>query len=353
MLHPSTRKLIDRLSEMTQQARIDWAEGENHSIVYETEGYRITLNGDPGSLLLSDLNGKELEHASADELAATTDETGTNYGQILSDMKIEAGRIARGTEKAISAVLAGLEAPLEEIASAPASAISTGEDPEGESVAEATAELADATDPGTDDPHDHTATPDPEDGLSEEAASMTEEVAKMADAVNAIETAVEDNATPNPEPQEMDADAMPTTDAGVEPASWASQPDMTEEPVAYEADEPSAGSSDAIDALTETPQADTGPITTERSDQELDTASMEAVSLSGLAGGDSVHDSAQTEPDAILPSAVEADVTATEPAPQPTPETIMETDAADDVDTGRSEPAASPEPAKSKFNPWL
>ena len=29
MLHPSTKKLIDKLSEMTRKQRVSWIEGEN------------------------------------------------------------------------------------------------------------------------------------------------------------------------------------------------------------------------------------------------------------------------------------------------------------------------------------
>jgi hypothetical protein len=38
MLHPSTKRLIDKLSEMTRKQRVAWSEGENGAITHDTEG---------------------------------------------------------------------------------------------------------------------------------------------------------------------------------------------------------------------------------------------------------------------------------------------------------------------------
>ncbi|MEM9668548.1 MAG: hypothetical protein AAF950_06440 [Pseudomonadota bacterium] len=109
MLHPSTKKLIDRLAEMTAQRKISWALGEtDKSIVYETEGYRVLLEGSPLQMRLTDALGSELETASSDDLKATKHADGGSYADILDKLHTEALRVAKGTETAISAVLQGL-----------------------------------------------------------------------------------------------------------------------------------------------------------------------------------------------------------------------------------------------------
>lgn len=109
MLHPSTKKLIDRLADMTVQKKIDWMSGDQaDTLVFDTEGYRVLLQGDPATLRLTDALGRELESASPDELAATPHDGGGTYGATMATMRREALRIARGTEGAISAVLGGL-----------------------------------------------------------------------------------------------------------------------------------------------------------------------------------------------------------------------------------------------------
>jgi hypothetical protein len=117
MLHPSTRKLIDRLAEMTELGKLDWTEGENGSLVYSTEGYSVCLPEGAQEIIIQSIDGKELERAAAEDLASTMSEHGTSYAQIVADMGAEANRYARGTETAISSLLAGMaepEAPVEE-----------------------------------------------------------------------------------------------------------------------------------------------------------------------------------------------------------------------------------------------
>lgn len=116
MLHPSTKKLIDRLAEMTFQRKIDWVSGEREdSLVYDTEGYRVLLEGDPVTLVLTDALGRELESATPTDLADTKNSDGVTYQQAIADMRKEAMRIARGTELAISAVLQGLDDDVEPV----------------------------------------------------------------------------------------------------------------------------------------------------------------------------------------------------------------------------------------------
>lgn len=109
MLHASTRKLIDRLSEMTELGKLDWTQSEDGNLAYATEGYSVSLTEAPNQVIITSKDGKELERATADEIAATEQEDGTSYTTVVAAMTKEAARIARGTETAISTLLAGME----------------------------------------------------------------------------------------------------------------------------------------------------------------------------------------------------------------------------------------------------
>jgi hypothetical protein len=110
MLHPSTKKLIDKLSEMTRKQRVSWIEGENGTVVHDTEGYRVVLTPEPHGVILTDAVGREIETCSPEEIADEKDAAGRPYSQFVGELFREAHRHARGAEKAISALLAGLEA---------------------------------------------------------------------------------------------------------------------------------------------------------------------------------------------------------------------------------------------------
>ncbi|MEC7288854.1 MAG: hypothetical protein VXW22_02000 [Pseudomonadota bacterium] len=136
MLHPSTRKLIDRLAEMTELGKLDWTEGEDNSVVYATEGYCVCLPDGANEIVITSKDGKELERASADELGATQSDSGTPYSQIVAGMAAEAARVARGTEAAISSLLAGMDDPVaEEAPEEPTESVAEPEDPGDEMAA--------------------------------------------------------------------------------------------------------------------------------------------------------------------------------------------------------------------------
>lgn len=109
MIHPSTRKLIDRLNELTLEDRVSWAEGEDGMIVFDSTDYRVTLSVDPNELRLSDALGKELEHVTPDELAGTANDEGVGYTELVDTMYVEGLRIAKGTKTAIDKIMAGLD----------------------------------------------------------------------------------------------------------------------------------------------------------------------------------------------------------------------------------------------------
>lgn len=182
MLHPSTKKLIDRLSDMTARGKLTWKEGHDDSVVYATEGYSVALSTAPHELIITSKDGKELERATTEELAATPLESGGTYTEAIASMRAQAARIARGTETAISSLLAGIEQS--EVPAAEAAPVSEESD-----VAEATIE--DPTDESTtqamfasppEDPAEPAAQP-------EDEPDMTAAVARLADEVNTREQA--------------------------------------------------------------------------------------------------------------------------------------------------------------------
>ncbi|MCF6328346.1 MAG: hypothetical protein L3J02_00890 [Henriciella sp.] len=115
MLHPSTKKLIDRLAEMTERGKLEWSDGPDDAVTYVTEGYSVSLLAQLNELVITSKDGKELERATADELNATPTESGGTYSHVVAAMTKEATRVARGTESAISTLLAGIDIDSDEI----------------------------------------------------------------------------------------------------------------------------------------------------------------------------------------------------------------------------------------------
>ena len=164
MLHPSTKRLIDKLNEMTRKQRVAWSEGEDGTITHDTEGYRVVLTPEPHAVLLTDALGKEIESCTPEEFADETDGAGRPYASFVAELYREAHRHARGAEKAINTVLKGLESIDAEPEEAPEPAL----DP---------AELVE--DPGDDTDAFPEAYPE-----LEGQTDMARAVASMADEVN-------------------------------------------------------------------------------------------------------------------------------------------------------------------------
>lgn len=207
MLHPSTKKLIDRLAEMTELGKLDWTEGENGSLIYSTEGYSVCLPEGAQEVIIQSIDGKELERAATDALASTMSDDGKSYAQIVSEMGAEADRYARGTETAISSLLAGMEEPEaaaeEDVTPGAPPADDGPEDPGDESAALASEgianhELTPATDaPSTPDTDDTEAD---EDESTAEDTSFAPEANAMSESADADESeAVAEDAAPAPE----------------------------------------------------------------------------------------------------------------------------------------------------------
>ncbi|GAB5459162.1 MAG: hypothetical protein Hens3KO_21920 [Henriciella sp.] len=188
MLHPSTQKLIDRLSEMTARGKIAWTDADDGAVNYVTEGYSVLVTDEPNELVIISKEGTELERAAATELAATTAEGGT-YADILTAMTKEAKRIAKGTESAIGALLADMDEtdapPAEEIERQEAeiaaeTAKVAADETTDETALNSTSDLEGETKPEPIDPVESDA--------KEEEPDVTAAVARLADEVNNRQT---------------------------------------------------------------------------------------------------------------------------------------------------------------------
>jgi hypothetical protein len=209
MLHPSTKRLIDKLGDMTRRQKVAWQEADDGSITHDTEGYRVTLTPEPHAVLLTDSQGREIETCTPAEFADDIDKDGRPYTMFVEELYREAKRHARGAEEAINAVLAGLVA---------AETIPSGEDVADDTPDAETVDVPDAT-LGTEDALEEDATiEDPVDDSSplepdayqemDSQSDITFAVASLADQVNGesahIAPAVDDEAAEDTVPTEDD-----------------------------------------------------------------------------------------------------------------------------------------------------
>ena len=219
MLHPSTKKLIDKLSEMTRKQRVSWIEGENGTIVHDTEGYRVVLTPEPHGVILTDAVGREIETCSPEEIADEKDSAGRPYAQFIGELFREAHRHARGAEKAIRTLLAGLEAADEPPPQAAAPA------PEAEPEPETLTDETVSTDGET---------------------AITAAVATLADQINNTAPMAGPEITAAPEPDVIAAEPEPEPERQPEP-----EPAPAPLPAAYAETEESGEEEDATEAEAE------------------------------------------------------------------------------------------------------
>ena len=302
MLHASTRKLIDRLSEMTELGKLDWTETEDGTLAYATEGYSVTLTETPNEVIITSKTGKELERASAEELASTQQDDGGAYTSVVAAMTMEASRIARGTEAAISSLLADLQ-----------------DAPEVDPAIEET----DADDDLVEDP------------VNETTAIVTEPVAPIApdpepEAEIAAETVTETDISTADEPVSEDAPESPETEAEtiaapetesteVDAVEEASDASSDAEPTAFsETDEPETESeteSDVTEAVARLAKE-----VNQRDDTGLDAAAASAVGAVALAAGLATQSGPEDDDTPASEEHVDdapAEIAATEPAAVP------------------------------------
>jgi hypothetical protein len=116
MLHPSTQKLIQKLCELTESGDIAWKEARGQApgsqvSIFETEGYKVEVTGDPPAVRLLSSDGRELEKAEAADLALPWPGGKGDFASHVADMSRRAHRVALGAEQAISKILSSLSAP--------------------------------------------------------------------------------------------------------------------------------------------------------------------------------------------------------------------------------------------------
>ncbi len=109
MLHPSTKRLIDKLIEMTDASKITWLEGEDGTCIYDTEGYRVTIGQAPSRVVLLDAGGRVLETVSESILANTTDSNGMQYTLRVDNLVSTARRQITGATDVIDRIVSALE----------------------------------------------------------------------------------------------------------------------------------------------------------------------------------------------------------------------------------------------------
>lgn len=275
MLHASTRKLIDRLSEMTELGKLDWTESEDGTLAYATEGYSVTLTESPNEVIITSKSGKELERATAEELASTPQDNGGAYTSIVAAMTMEASRIARGTEAAISSLLADLQdEPEPDPDDLAAAEIDTDEDLVEDPINETTAF---ETEP---------VTPAEPDAGSELAAETVEETEPST----SNEVSSQDHLqSDEPEPETMDTPEMEPVEAEFVAAE--SEPALTREPADVVETEATTEDKTAPEAETETESEVTEAVArladevNQRQDSGLDAAAASAVGAVALAAG--------------------------------------------------------------------
>ena len=224
MLHPSTKRLIDKLSEMTRKQRVTWTEGENATVVHDTEGYRVVITPDPHTVLLTDALGREIETCTPEEFADDVDSHGRPYAKFIAELYREAARHARGTEKAIRTLLAGLDSVEAE---PPASAV----------AAAPVLQLLDAPDATTD-----------ETAPIESETEITAAVATLADQINGTPPAAEPEIVVAPEPEPEPAPEPVMTAPAPEP-----EPVPEPEPEPEPAPTPEAVAAPMAEAAVEAP----------------------------------------------------------------------------------------------------
>ncbi len=278
MLHSSTKKLIDRLAEMTELGKLDWTEGDDGNIIYSTEGYSVVLSSAADQIVITSIDGKELERAEASELSVSQNDAGQSYSEVVATMTSEATRIALGTETAISTLLAGMEEP---------AAVET--EPEPEMAADA-----------------------PEDAINE-ASALAEEAPEAVEAEAAEEAAAETETEPEPEIEAATEVASDTEQVAEEGTSEPVAVAAIEETEEGEAEGDQADGSQGLEAMDDSDQPeeeDRSVSMAEDADEtELDaseeTESEDTVAAFGMPEASDDESSVDNDTDAVTDEATE------------------------------------------------
>ena len=373
MLHPSTKKLIDKLNEMTRKQRVAWIEGEDGSVVHDTEGYRVVLTAEPHGMLLTDALGREIETCRADEFADEKDPSGRPYAQFVGELYREAHRHARGAERAIRTLLAGLEAADEksapakpaEPAPAPVPPDMTTDDTaqfDGETeITAAVATMAEAVN-RTSEPVAEAA-PEPEPEPASEAPPEPEAALKY----EAAEEADKAEEAPPPSPAPAETEAAPASEAAepVAPAPAAVEADLgapnAPQPAPVDAEPPPPPAATETAAPAE-PEPAAEPESAPAQDKPVTQAApsgpmQQRFSLSGIPytapAADAETVESAPEPKPVPPRTLIIDGTEDLPDIIPgIPEPRQNVNAIDAAADGQGTDGEAGAPGTSRFNPW-
>lgn len=112
MVHASTQQLIRKLYELTDAGALAWQLSDRETSRLETEGYVVELEPAPPAVSLLRADGRLLERAEPDALAAIAwpDGEGT-YASRVTEMANRACRLARGAERVSRKPLSAVAAP--------------------------------------------------------------------------------------------------------------------------------------------------------------------------------------------------------------------------------------------------
>lgn len=112
MVHASTQQLIRKLYELTDAGALAWRMGEREVSRLETEGYVVELEPAPPVVRLLRADGRILERAEPEALAAIAwpDGEGT-YASRVTEMATRANRFARGAEPVSAKPLSAIPTP--------------------------------------------------------------------------------------------------------------------------------------------------------------------------------------------------------------------------------------------------
>lgn len=112
MLHPTTQQLIRKLYELTSTGGLGWQPAEDNASRLETEGYVVEIAAEPPIMRLLRNDGRELERAGAEALAAVPWPGGDGtYATRIAEMASRAQRFALGGAKPNTPALSAMSAP--------------------------------------------------------------------------------------------------------------------------------------------------------------------------------------------------------------------------------------------------
>ena len=112
MLHPTTQQLIRKLYELTSTGGLGWQPAEDNASRLETEGYVVEIAAEPPIMRLLRNDGRELERAGTEALAAVPWPGGDGtYATRIAEMASRAQRFALGGQKPSTPALSAVSAP--------------------------------------------------------------------------------------------------------------------------------------------------------------------------------------------------------------------------------------------------